>query len=84
MPGLSLRPRACCGGMPGRDSGGCGVFWGGHPAEHSDMGHAERIHTYDDELHERRRRLAIVREPIDFEAERLKRLVDRARDTRDP
>lgn len=57
---------------------------GGHPAEHSDMGHAERIHTYDDELHERRRRLAIVREPIDFEAERLKRLVDRARDTRDP
>lgn len=48
------------------------------------MGHAERIHTYDDELHERRRRLAIVREPIDFEAERLKRLVDRARDPRDP
>lgn len=55
-----------------------------HPAEHCDMGHAERIHTYDDELHERRRRLALVREPIDFEAERLKRLVDRARDTRDP
>jgi len=47
------------------------------------MGHAERIHTYDDELHERRR-LAVVREPIDFEAERLKRLVDRARDTRYP
>jgi len=48
------------------------------------MGHPQRIHTYDDELHERRRPLAIVREPIDFEAERLKRLVDRARDTRDP
>lgn len=48
------------------------------------MGHPQRIHTYDDELHERRRHLAIVREPIDFEAERLKRLVDRTRDTRDP
>jgi hypothetical protein len=48
------------------------------------MGHAERIHTYDDDLHERRRRLAVVREPIDFEAARLKRLVDRVRDTRDP
>lgn len=53
-------------------------------AEHKDMGHPQRIHTYDDELHERRRHLAIVREPIDFEAERLKRLIDRARDTRDP
>jgi hypothetical protein len=48
------------------------------------MGHPQRIHTYDDELHERRRHLATVREPIDFEAERLKRLIDRARDTRDP
>jgi hypothetical protein len=48
------------------------------------MGHAARIHTYDDELHERRRQLALVREPIDFEAERLKRLVEKARDTRDP
>ena len=56
----------------------------GTSAEHKDMGHPQRIHTYDDELHERRRHLAIVREPIDFQAERLKRLVDRARDTRDP
>ncbi len=48
------------------------------------MGHPVRIHTYDDELHERRRRLAAAREPIDFEAERLKRLVDRAKETRDP
>ena len=55
-----------------------------HPAEYRGMGHSERIHTYDDELNERRRRLAGVREPIDFEAERLKRLVDRARDARDP
>ncbi len=53
-------------------------------AEHTHMGHAARIHTYDDELHERRRQLALVREPIDFEAERLKRLVEKARDTRDP
>ena len=43
-----------------------------------------RIYTYDDELHERRRRLAIVRPPIDFTAERLKRMVDQSRDTRDP
>ena len=48
------------------------------------MEDAQRIHTYDDELHERRRRLAILRVPIDFEAERLKRLVERSRDTRDP
>jgi hypothetical protein len=48
------------------------------------MGHAQRIHTYDDDLHDRRRQLAIVRPPIDFEAERLKRLVEKARDTRDP
>lgn len=59
------------------------VLWS-TPAEHKDMGHPQRIHTYDDELHERRRHLAVIREPIDFEAERLKRLVDRARDTRDP
>ncbi|MEX1103480.1 MAG: hypothetical protein WED87_04475 [Dehalococcoidia bacterium] len=44
----------------------------------------ERIHTYDDELHERRRRLAIIRPPIDFTTERLKRLKDRSKDTRDP
>jgi hypothetical protein len=48
------------------------------------MGHLERLHTYDDELHDRRRRLAMVRPPIDFESERLKRLVERAKDTRDP
>jgi hypothetical protein len=52
-------------------------------AEHVRM-EPERIHTYDDELHQRRRRLAIVRPPIDFQAERLKRLADRAKDTRDP
>ena len=48
------------------------------------MGHPHRIRTYDDELHERRRHLAIVREPIDFEAERLKRLIEKSRDTVDP
>jgi hypothetical protein len=54
------------------------------PADDSDMGSPQRVRTYDDALHERRRRLAIVREPIDFEAERLKRLQDKAKDTRDP
>lgn len=54
------------------------------PADYQRMGQPVRIHTYDDELHERRRRLAAAREPIDFEAERLKRLVDRAKQTRDP
>jgi len=54
------------------------------PAESFDMGQAQRIHTYDDELHERRRRLAIVRPIVDFEEERLKRLREKARDTRDP
>ncbi|MGE0598376.1 MAG: hypothetical protein AB7N24_17795 [Dehalococcoidia bacterium] len=48
------------------------------------MGHPQRIRTYDDELHERRRHLAIVREPIDFEAERLKRLIEKSRDTVNP
>ena len=48
------------------------------------MAEAERIHTYDDDLHERRRRLAIVRVPIDFEAERLRRLQEKSRDTVDP
>ncbi len=48
------------------------------------MGQAQRIHTYDDELHERRRRLAVVRPIVDFEEERLKRLREKARDTRDP
>lgn len=53
-------------------------------ADSLNMGEPERIHTHDDDLHDRRRRLAIVREPIDFEAERLKRLIERSRDTRDP
>ncbi|MGH2632716.1 MAG: hypothetical protein ACRDG3_04830 [Tepidiformaceae bacterium] len=48
------------------------------------MEQTERIHTYDDDLHARRRQLAVVREPIDFQAERLKRLIEKARDTRDP
>jgi len=56
----------------------------GESAESRCMGHAQRQHTYEDEWHERRRQFAIVREPIDFEAERLKRLVEKARDTRDP
>jgi hypothetical protein len=54
------------------------------PAEPVYMGQAQRIHTYDDELHERRRRLAVVRPIVDFEEERLKRLREKARDTRDP
>jgi hypothetical protein len=49
------------------------------------MGHpAKRIQTYDDKLHERRRHLAIVREPIDFEVERLKRMVEKAKNTANP
>jgi hypothetical protein len=48
------------------------------------MGQSERPHTYDDELHERRRLLALVRTPIDFEAERLRRLVEKSKDTRNP
>jgi hypothetical protein len=48
------------------------------------MADPQRIHTYDDELHERRRRLALVRGPIDLESERLRRLVEKARDTLDP
>ncbi len=56
----------------------------GGTAESFDMGQAQRIHTYDDELHERRRRLAIVRPIVDFEEERLRRLREKARDTRDP
>jgi hypothetical protein len=60
------------------------LFVGIDPVEHNGMEQIERIHTYDDELHDRRRRLAVVRQPIDFEAERLKRLLEKARDTRDP
>lgn len=48
------------------------------------MAEAERIHTYDDDLHERRRRLALVRVPIDFETERLRRLQEKSRDTMNP
>ena len=48
------------------------------------MRQPQRVHTYDDELHDRRRLLAVVRAPVDFEAERLKRLVEKAKDTRDP
>jgi hypothetical protein len=47
------------------------------------MGEAQPLRTYDDELHERRRHLALVRPPIDFEAERLKRRIERSRATRD-
>lgn len=54
------------------------------PDEHNRMAESDRIHTYDDELHDRRRRFALIREPIDFEAERLKRLLEKSRDTRDP
>jgi len=53
-------------------------------AEDPDMGELAHVHTYDDELHERRRHLAIVREHIDFEAKRLEKLVEKCRDTRDP
>ncbi len=56
----------------------------GSAAEDICMGHPQRIRTYDDELHERRRHLAIVREPIDIEAERLKRLIEKSRDTVNP
>jgi hypothetical protein len=48
------------------------------------MAQPARLHTYDDELHDRRRLLAVVRAPIDFEAERLRRLVEKSKDTRDP
>lgn len=45
-------------------------------AERKDM-EPERIYTHEDELHERRRRLAIIRPPIDLQSERLKRMKDR-------
>ncbi|MEO9255088.1 MAG: hypothetical protein ABI305_06080 [Tepidiformaceae bacterium] len=44
----------------------------------------KRIETYDDDRHERRRKFAIVREPTDFQNERLKRLIEKSRDNRDP
>ena len=45
---------------------------------------ARRQWVYDDGLHQRRRHLAIVRPPIDVEGERLRRLQDHSRETRDP
>jgi len=48
------------------------------------MGDLARTFTYDDELHERRRRLALVRTPGDTDGDQLKRLIERCRDTRDP
>jgi len=54
-----------------------------------DMGGPKRVWTYDDELDRRRRQLAArdwrpQRLPIDLAEERLRRLRERARDTRDP
>lgn len=43
-----------------------------------------RIYAFDGEVDEGHRRLAIVRPPIDFTTERLKRVLRRAKDTRDP
>lgn len=55
------------------------------PSEHKSMAaQPQRIQTYDDDLHERRRKFAIVREPTDFQNERLKRLIEKSRDNRDP
>jgi hypothetical protein len=48
------------------------------------MTQPERAYTADDWLHDRRRRMAEPLEPVDFQQERLKRLVERSRDTRDP
>ena len=80
-----LHPEADRGAAePGSEIGEFRISPGPGAAEHKGMGHAQRIQTYDDNLHERRRQLAIVREPIDFEAARLKKLIEKARDTRDP
>jgi hypothetical protein len=68
----------------GRSLGGLLIVDQAGLAEHKDMAESERIHTYDDDLHERRRQLAVAREPIDFQNARLKRLLEKARDTRDP
>jgi len=48
------------------------------------MGESVTVRTYDDELHERRRHLALVRQPVDFEARRLEKLIEKCRDTRNP
>jgi hypothetical protein len=53
-------------------------------ADSTHMGEAARPLNYDDQLHERRRKLAVVREPLDFEAARLRKLQEKARDTLDP
>lgn len=53
-------------------------------SELRDMAEPIRLPLNDDEWHERRRLLAIPRPPLDFEAERLKRLVEKVRATRDP
>jgi hypothetical protein len=43
-----------------------------------------RVTCADEAWHQRRRRLAIVRPPIDFEAARLRKLQEKARQTGDP
>jgi hypothetical protein len=48
------------------------------------MAEPARVYTADEWLHDRRRKMAEPREPIDFQQERLKRLQERSRDTRDP
>ncbi|MFN0147870.1 MAG: hypothetical protein ACKVT1_15310 [Dehalococcoidia bacterium] len=48
------------------------------------MAEPARTQTYDDYLHERRRKFAVVREPIDFEAARLRKLLERTKDTINP
>jgi hypothetical protein len=53
-----------------------------HSVERKDM-EPERIYTHEDELRERRRRLAIIRPPIDLQGERLKRMKDRPKDKPD-
>lgn len=56
----------------------------GRTGEEKKMAQPERVYTADDWLHDRRRRMAERREPIDFQQERLKQLMERARDTCDP
>jgi predicted HicB family RNase H-like nuclease len=53
-------------------------------ADDEGMAEPARVQTYDDYLHGRRRKFAVVREPIDFEAARLRKLQEKARDTLDP
>ncbi len=67
-----------------RTVGSSPILAGPPGAEDHLMAEPARTQTYDDELHERRRHLAIVRSPIDFEARRLERLIEKSRDTRDP